>query len=159
MSLLDFHKKAESDHSIDKDFDARLIAAAKKGNCVVTTWLGPWMIKNADIRVWLHASSDVRAERIARRDNMALEQAKRHIEERDESNRMRYLEIYNIDIYDHSGFDLIINSEKFNPNQSAAIIAEAALQKGYSSKKSPKAKKKMPQAKRRINKNVSKKRR
>ena len=129
MDLMDFHKKAEGDHTIDKDFDARLIADAKKGNCVVMTWLGPWMIKDADLRVWLYAPKAARAIRVARRDGMAVEEAERHIEDRDESNRLRYLEIYKIDIYDHSGFELIINSEKFAPSQSAAIIAEAVLQK------------------------------
>lgn len=129
MDLMDFHKKAEGDHTIDKDFDARLMADAKKGNCVVMTWLGPWMIKDADLRVWLYAPRAARAARVARRDGMSPEAAEKHIEDRDESNRMRYLDIYKIDIYDHSGFELIINSEKFAPSQSAAIIAEAALQK------------------------------
>jgi len=129
MDLLDFHRKAEKEHKIDTDFDARLIADASKGGCVVTTWLGPWMIKNADIRVWLYAPSSARAKRVAGRDGMPLADAARHIEERDESNRARYLEIYKIDIYDHSGFDLVINSERFMPGQSSAIIAQAAIEK------------------------------
>lgn len=129
MDLMDFHTKAEGDHTIDRDFDARLVADAKKGNCVVMTWLGPWMIREADLKVWLYAPKAARAIRVARRDGMTVEEAEKHIEDRDESNRLRYLEIYKIDIYDHSGFELIINSEKFAPSQSAAIIAEAVLQK------------------------------
>ena len=35
MSLMDFHREAEREHSIDKDFDARLIEMAKRGDCVV----------------------------------------------------------------------------------------------------------------------------
>ena len=129
MDLMDFHKKAEHDHSIDKHFDEMLIADANRGNCVVTTWLGPWMIKNADMRIWLYAPKAARAARVARRDGMSVEEAERHIDDRDESNRLRYLDIYKIDIYDHSGFDLIINSEKFVPSQSAEIIATAVLHK------------------------------
>jgi cytidylate kinase len=143
MSLLDFHKKAEHEHSIDKSFDARLMADAKKGNCVVCTWLGPWMIKNADIRVWLYAPSSARATRVAKRDGMSLEEAQRHIAERDESNRLRYLDIYTIDIYDHSGFDLVINSEKYLPADSAEIIAAAARSKSGAAKKSAAPKKTM----------------
>ena len=126
MPLLEFHRKAEKDHSIDKQFDAHLIADAKKGNCVVTTWLGPWMIKDADIRVWLYAPRDVRAKRVAGRDAMPSEQALKHITERDESNHERYNDVYKINIYDHSGFELVINTEKFRPAQSAQIIAAAA---------------------------------
>lgn len=136
MSLLDFHKKAEHEHSIDKKFDAALVASAKKGNCVISTWLGPWMIKNADIKVWLYAPSTARASRVAKRDGMSNVEAARHITERDESNRLRYLEIYKIDIYDHSGFELVINSEKFMPEESANIIVAAALAKGGKAKKS-----------------------
>ena len=126
MSLMEFHKKAEGQHSIDKQFDAHLVADAKKGNCVVTTWLGPWMVKDADVRVWLYAPAAVRAKRVAGRDNMSPEQALAHITDRDESNRRRYEEVYKIDIYDHSGFELVINTEKFRPAQTAQIIAAAA---------------------------------
>lgn len=145
MSLLDFHKKAEHEHSIDRSFDSRLMADAKKGNCVVCTWLGPWMVKGADIKVWLYAPSAARAARVARRDGMGEGEAARHISERDESNRLRYLEIYKIDIYDHSGFELVINSEKFMPEESANIIVAAAMAKvkaGAASAKKAKAKKK-----------------
>ncbi|MCX6772354.1 MAG: cytidylate kinase family protein [Candidatus Micrarchaeota archaeon] len=135
MSLLDFHKKAEHEHSIDKKFDDALIASTKGGNCVVCTWLGPWMIKNADIRVWLYAPSAARATRVAKRDGMAVDEASRHIAERDESNRLRYLDIYTIDIYDHSGFDLVINSEIYKPEQSSEIIVAAALSKKGAAKK------------------------
>lgn len=145
MDLLEFHKKAEHEHSIDRKFDAALVAAARKGNCVVTSWLGPWMVKNADIRVWLYAPSSARAARVAKRDNMPPDEAARHISERDESNRLRYLEIYKIDIYDHSGFELVINSEKFSPQESANIIvaaAQAKIGKKKGATKKPAAKKK-----------------
>jgi cytidylate kinase len=146
MDLLAFHKKAEADHGIDKKFDDSLIKEASGGNCVVTTWLGPWMIKDADIRVWLYAPSSARAARVAGRDGMQLPEAQKHISERDESNHLRYLEIYKIDIYDHSGFDLVINTERFLPVQSAEIIAAAANVKGFAvkgaMKKAPKKGKK-----------------
>ena len=128
MSLMDFHRKAEKEHSIDKQFDAHLIAQTRKGSCVVSTWLGPWIVQNASLRVWLYAKRKARAARVAKRDGMALDEAEKHIADRDESNHMRYLEVYNIDIYDHSGFDLLVNSERFLPEQSAEIIAAAAMQ-------------------------------
>jgi CMP/dCMP kinase len=129
MDLMEFHRKAEKEHSIDRDFDAQLIDATKAGNCVVSTWLGPWMILNADLRVWLSASQHSRAQRISGREGMAQEQALAHIAERDASNRTRYLDIYRIDIYDHSDFDLVVNTEKFRPEQSAEIIVQAAAEK------------------------------
>lgn len=126
MALMEFQKKAEKEHSIDRHFDARLVAEARKGNCVVTTWLGPWMVKGADLRVWLHAPREVRARRLTGRDGMTLEQARMHVADRDAGNHARYEEVYKIDIYDHSGFELVINTERFAPAQSAEIIAAAA---------------------------------
>ena len=138
MSLMEFHRKAEHEHSIDRQFDAHLIAEAKRGNCVVTTWLGPWMINDADIRVWLYAPSAVRAKRVAGRDGMSPEQALAHISDRDESNHHRYNEVYKIDIYDHSGFELVVNTEKFRPQETAQIIAAAAREIGGTEKKTVK---------------------
>ena len=138
MSLMEFHRKAEHQHSIDRQFDAHLIADAKRGDCVVTTWLGPWMVKDADLRVWLYAPREVRAARVAGRDNMAQEQALMHISDRDECNHHRYSEVYKIDIYDHSGFELVMNTEKFRPAQSAQIIAAAARAIGERTKKAVK---------------------
>lgn len=129
MDLMEFHRKAEKEHNIDKEFDARLISDVEKGPCVVTTWLGPWMILNADLRVWVSASQHARAARLSGRDSMTQEQALAHLAERDASNRTRYLDVYRIDIYDHSDFDLVVNSEKFTPEKIADIIIEAAAAK------------------------------
>ncbi len=129
MDLMEFHRKAEKEHSIDKEFDAHLISEVEKGPCVVTTWLGPWMILDADLRVWISASQHARAARLAGRDAMTHEQALAHLAERDASNRTRYLDVYRIDIYDHSDFDIVLNSEKFKPEQVADIIIEAAAAK------------------------------
>ena len=151
MSLMEFHRKAEKEHSIDKQFDAHLVSEARKGNCVVTTWLGPWMVKDADIRVWLYAPREVRARRVAGRDAMTPEQALTHINDRDESNHHRYNEVYKINIYDHSGFELVLNTEKFKPSESAQIIAAAARALGGKTGKKiavkKVAKKKMKKAK------------
>lgn len=121
ISLMEFQKRAEKDPKIDKKFDAALKEQARKGKCVVTTWLGPWMV-NADIRIWIFAPFDIRAERIAKRDGITIKAAKRHIKERDEENRQRYLKVYGIDIYNHDMFDLCINNEKISPEQSMKLV-------------------------------------
>jgi cytidylate kinase len=126
MTLMQFQKLAEKDKNIDKEFDKKLIEEAKKGNAVVSTWLGPWMIKDASLKVWLYASKNERAKRIAKRDGMTIEQAKRHITKRDSSNQKRYMKLYNINIFDQSDFDLVLNTEHVPPEKSAEIIVFAA---------------------------------
>jgi cytidylate kinase len=115
IPLMEFQKKAEKDPEIDKKFDALLKEQAVE-DCVVTTWLGPWIV-DADFRIKVHASPETRAERIAKRDGMSFEDALKHVRERDESNRKRYKKIYGIDIYDESIFDAVLDSGKNNPQQ------------------------------------------
>lgn len=145
MKLMEFQKKAENDHSIDRKFDEALVKEAGMGDCVVTTWLGPWVIKDATLRVWLFAPHSVRASRVGKRDGMGADEASRHVSDRDASNHERYMKVYGINIYDHSGFDLIINSERFAPEQSAQIVAAAA---GAIGKRANQPAKKKPKSKR-----------
>ena len=121
IPLMEFQKKAEKDSSIDLKFDKLLKEQASQGNCVVTTWLGPWVV-DADWRIWLFAPLDIRAKRVAERDGISVEQAVSQIKKREEQNRSRYLKLYNIDIFDTSGFDVSLNSGRFTPEQMADFI-------------------------------------
>ena len=125
IPLMEFQKRAEKDPKIDKKFDAALREQTKNGSCVVTTWLGPWIVKNAELKIHVFAPLQVRAERVAKRDGMAIAQAKKHIIERDEENRKRYQKVYGIDIYDTSGFDLCLSSAKLSKEQMRDIALSA----------------------------------
>ncbi|MFA6530435.1 MAG: cytidylate kinase family protein [Candidatus Micrarchaeia archaeon] len=117
ISLMEFQKKAEKDQNIDKKFDA-LLKEEATGDCIVTTWLGAWIL-DADLRIYVSAPLEVRAERTGKRDGMKLSEAMKHVKERDEENRMRYLKVYGIDIYDISKFDLKLDSGKNRPEELA----------------------------------------
>lgn len=121
MGLLDFQKKAEKDQDIDRKFDMHLKKEAEKGDCVVTTWLGPWMVE-PDLSVWVFASGQVRASRLAGRDGMGHDEALLHIQERDNGNRQRYMDVYGIDINDLSGFDMCLNSGIYAPGQLLEMV-------------------------------------
>lgn len=126
VDLMRVQEEATRDEKYDRELDREIVRRAKKGNCVVMTWLGPWIVKNSDLRVWLNVSEKERAKRVAKRDGMSLKKALLHIRKRDENNRRRYRRYYGIDIMDHSIFDLEINSDVFNPQQIAGIILKAA---------------------------------
>ena len=138
ITLMEFQKKAENDPDIDKKFDAELREQAK-GNCVVTTWLGPWMVE-ADLRIWVFVPLDIRAQRVADRDGITLEEAKKHILARDESNRQRYLKLYNIDIYNQDIFDVCINNGKMTPEEAVKMVL--VMIKAMGTKKGAKIKRK-----------------
>lgn len=129
ISLMDMQSLAGKDKKIDTDFDKRVVAEASQGNCVVTTWLGPWMVKNADLRVWIDAPESVRAARVAKRDGMDLAHAAEHVRRRDADNRARYLRYYGINLDDHSSFDMEIDSSKYLPGRIAEMIAAKLREK------------------------------
>jgi cytidylate kinase len=115
ISLMEFQKKAEKDPDIDRRFDA-LLREQAVGDCVITTWLGPWIV-DADIRIKVIAPIEVRAERAGKRDRMPLKEAMKHVNERDDRNRKRYKKIYGIDIDDEGKFDACLNSGIYRPEE------------------------------------------
>lgn len=139
IPLMEYQRYVEKDLTIDREFDNRVVAEARKGNCVVSTWLGPWMLKDATLRVWLDASEDVRAERVAKRDKIRKIDALIYVRERDQHNRGRYLALYGIDILDKSPFDLILNTERLTIDEEVAIIVAAAKVKAEKAWKAGKA--------------------
>ena len=128
VSLMEFQKRAEKDPNIDLKFDALLKEEAAKGNCVVTTWLGSWMV-DADFKVYLYASEKVRAERIGKRDKMSPEEALKHVKARDSGNLNRYKKLYKIDITDSSKFDLVLDTDKLTKEQTREIVLKELRKK------------------------------
>lgn len=116
ISLMEFQEKAEKDPDIDRKFDEVLKEQAAAGDCVVTTWLGPWMV-DADLRIRVAAAEEIRAARIASRDGMDEEEALRHVRERDDGNRKRYKRLYDIDIFSDDIFDAVLDSGRYKPQE------------------------------------------
>jgi cytidylate kinase len=116
VSLMEFQERAAKDPDIDRKFDMLLKEQAAAGDCVVTTWLGPWMV-DADVRIKVKVADKVRAERIAKRDNMAVDEALKHLRQRDDQNRTRYKKLYNIDIDDEKTFDAVLNGGRNPPEK------------------------------------------
>ncbi|VVB65441.1 Cytidylate kinase [Candidatus Gugararchaeum adminiculabundum] len=126
VDLMKMQDNARADKKIDLDLDAKIAEEARKGNCVVTTWLAPWTIKNADLKIWLDATQEVRAKRVAPRDGMTYGGALSHIKKRDEDNHRRYISLYKIDIYDHKNFDLILDTNNLPLDRVAEEIIKLA---------------------------------
>ena len=122
IDLMEFQKMAGKHDEIDRKFDKRVARSANRGNCVVTTWLGPWIVKKANLRVWLEAGEEARAKRIAGREKISMAKALAHLRKRDRDNVGRYKKLYGIDIQDRGIFDLLVNTERFLPEEIAKAV-------------------------------------
>ena len=126
MSFQEFSRLAEHDTSYDQMLDKRQIEMAREGDCVLGSRLAIWLLEEADLRVYLTASVEVRARRIGLREGKSYEAALDETIDRDLRDRARYLKLYEID-NDHFDFaDLIIDTEQFEAYQVADQITEAA---------------------------------
>jgi len=122
MDLLEFHRYAEQNTEIDKMVDSIALERAKAGNVVLEGHLTAWIVRPyADVCIYLKASKDVRARRVALRDGVSFDAALREIEERERLNKKRYLAIYEIDIDNLSIFDLVLDTSYLSINDTVRI--------------------------------------
>lgn len=122
MSVIDFCKFAENDADIDVEIDKRQAELARNSeNLIIEGRLSAYFVE-ADLKVWLSAPFDVRAQRICDRESKTEEIAKREIKIREESEAIRYLDIHNINIKNLDIYDVMINTNSFSPNSIAEII-------------------------------------
>jgi cytidylate kinase len=116
-SFEEMYQMAQNDDTWDKYLDRRQVELAMEGSCVLGSRLAIWMLKDADLSVYLSVSPHVRAQRIHQREGGSLEDKQRETEKRDHYDRERYLRIYGIDIDDWSGADLIIDADIITPDE------------------------------------------
>ncbi|MEM0154936.1 MAG: cytidylate kinase family protein [Methanothrix sp.] len=110
-----------------KSFDEEIKKqAAYAGSCVLSTWLAPWFIKDATLRIWLDADIGTRAARWAKVYKVGISDAEKLVSEKDQSEIRSIKRIYGIDLNDRSIFDIIINTGKIAPNETAEMICIAA---------------------------------
>ncbi len=125
MSLSQFGTHAEENAEVDRELDKRLIEIMRNGNIILESRLAG---ANADahgiesLRVWLHASLDVRAQRIHVREGGGQEKQTQETKERERSERARYMEYYGIDYEDFDHYSVVINSGEYLPDQIVRII-------------------------------------
>jgi cytidylate kinase len=122
MSLIEFSKYAEDNTAIDIELDKRQSEIAKNSeNLIVEGRLSAYFVE-ADLRIWLLAPLDIRARRVSNRESKSLEVVIEETIIREESEALRYLDIHNIDINNFDIYDLVLNTNRFNPDSIAEII-------------------------------------
>ncbi len=122
MTAVEFSKFAENNTDIDKEIDKRQADIAHESeNIVVEGRLSAYFIE-ADLKVWLTAPLNIRAERVHDRESKSIEQAANEIKIREESEASRYKEIHGIDVYDYDIYDVVLNSNSFSPKSISQII-------------------------------------
>lgn len=125
LSLADFNRLSEQDHSIDRDLDTRMAAFARTGDVVLEGRLAAFIARQEGVpalKVWLTASDETRARRVAARENGDWRRVLDDNRERNQSDAGRYRAIYGFDLSDTSIYDLVLHSDDRTPEALADTI-------------------------------------
>lgn len=118
-----FMQERRGSSEFDKEVDRRLLAKARKGDVVMTSYTLPWLSKHG-VKVWLSGSKESRAQRMAKRDSSSPEECAKVIEVRDGQNNALYRKLYGIDFgNDLSPFNIVVGTD----GVPAVEVAESVL--------------------------------
>lgn len=131
MTLAQVIENAKADDSYDVAVDTRQVEMARSESCVLGSRLAIWMLKEADLKVYLIADDDVRAKRILNREGGDLDQIKAFTSMRDSEDSKRYMKLYNIDNGDYSFVDMKIDTANYSPEQIVQQILDELVKKGF----------------------------
>lgn len=153
ISVTEVNRLAERDPSLDRELDRRQRELAQQGDCVVESRLSGWMVE-ADLKVWLKAQSQIRAERVATREGQPVEVAQAELAERERSEWARYQQLYGINVDDLSPYHLVIDTTKWSAQAIAQalaglVLAEQMTARQGASDKGPRARGQGPRRRRR----------
>jgi cytidylate kinase len=136
VSLEEFNALSEHDHSIDRALDARMASYARQGNVILEGRLAAFIARQEGVdalKVWLSASDEVCARRVAQREGKDWQKVRQLNSVRQSSDAKRYRAIYGFDLNDTAIYDLVLNSDDQTPEALAEqILVRAAAHFGRS---------------------------
>jgi len=119
---MQFLEERKRTYEFDEEVDKRLIHEIELGNVVVTSYTIPWLTKKG-LKVWLQASTESRAKRLASRDQISYDEALKIIEKRDLNNIELYRRIYGFNLNkDLSVFNLVIETNNLSKDMVIDIV-------------------------------------
>jgi len=122
-----FCRMAEESDEFDLEVDRRQVEMAlAQPNCVLGSRLAIWMLKEADLKIYLTASSLERARRITQREGGSLEERLEQTRRRDANDSARYKRLYDIDNSDTSFADMVIDTSALEAEEVAQLIIKEA---------------------------------
>lgn len=117
-----FHKKVD-------EYTKKI---ARKGNVVIDAKLGIRMLKKIDnFSVWLKAPKEVRARRVAGRDNISYTEAMKKITQKEKLEKRRWHDIYGFNYFEQEKeADIVIDAGNKTPEEIAELIIKKIRTKG-----------------------------
>jgi len=131
MDFTEILALAAKDDFWDREVDTRQVQIAReKGGCVLGSRLAIWLLKEADLKIYLDAKAQTRAKRIALREGGDYKEIAVFTAERDRQDHERYLHLYGIDTDYHAFVDMVIDTDDLTPQEITDMIVNKAKSMG-----------------------------
>jgi cytidylate kinase len=119
---LNFLKERVIDPKFDKAVDAKLLEHAQQGNVLLDSWTMPWLLKEG-FKIWLMASIEKRAARVAERDKITVNEALKLLEEKEDRTKAIYRKLYGFVLgEDFAPFDLVLDTDNLNAEEVFEVL-------------------------------------
>jgi cytidylate kinase len=121
---LNFLNERIHDSKFDKAVDAKLLEYAQQGNVLLDSWTMPWLLKEG-FKIWLMASIEKRATRVAERDKITVSEAFKVLQEKEERTKQIYKKLYGFVLgEDFSPFDLVLDTDNLNADEVFEVLCK-----------------------------------
>jgi cytidylate kinase len=127
MTLEEYNKLGESDPSTDLEVDKYQEELGKKEDNFIIEGRTSWHFIPHSLKIYLDVDSEEGAARIKKDleknddrnegEVKSLEDVKKSIERRMESDRKRYKKYFNIDVYNRDNYDIVVDTTHFSPEE------------------------------------------
>ena len=119
---LSFLKERVNDSKFDKAVDDKLLEYAQQGNVLLDSWTMPWLLKEG-FKIWLMASIEKRAARVAERDKITIKEAFKVLEEKEARTKEIYKNLYGFVLgEDFAPFDLVLDTDNLTANEVFGVL-------------------------------------
>jgi cytidylate kinase len=133
---LKFLNKRVNDPTFDKEVDDKLLEYAKQGNVLLDSWTMPWLLKSG-FKIWLEASFERRAARVAERDNMTVAQALIVLKEKEAHTKAIYKALYGFTLgEDYAPFDFVLDTDNLSAAEVFEVLCRVIDNVAFSNKQS-----------------------
>jgi cytidylate kinase len=121
---LAFLRQREKDPQFDKAVDDKLLEYARQGDVLLDSWTMPWLLKTG-FKIWLLASIEKRAERVAQRDKLTVEDALRILKEKETRTQAIYQKLYGFTLgEDFAPFNLVLDTDSLGAEEVFQVLCK-----------------------------------
>jgi cytidylate kinase len=140
ITLAEHNKLAETNPQIDLDVDKYQQKLGENEDNFIIEGRTSWHFIPHSFKLYIKVAEKVGAERVllAKREGEdnnvdTVEKVLESLKNRKENERKRYLDFFNIDVYDHNNYDLVVDTTNLSPEEVFAKIYQAVREKINSS--------------------------